>query len=54
MEKATQLALVKIRNSMTKESKRIKGSCLKEEKADIGKNRKDFEGKKSFLMTQEK
>ena len=31
--KASQLSLVKIRNSMTKASKRIKGSFLKAEKA---------------------
>ena len=33
---------------MTKESRRIKGSCLKEEKVDRGKSRKVFEGKKKF------
>ena len=46
--KASQLSLVKIINSMTKESKRIKGSFLKAEKADRGKSRKVFEGKKKF------
>ena len=34
--KASWISLVKIRNSMRKESRRIKGSCLKEEKADRG------------------
>ena len=29
MGKASQLSLVKIRKSMTKENRRIKGSCLK-------------------------
>ena len=29
MRKASQLALVKIRKSMTKENRRINGSCLK-------------------------
>ena len=48
MRKASQLALVKIRKSMTKESRRIKGSCLKAEKVDRGKSRKVFEGKKKF------
>ena len=37
--KASQLPLVKIRKSMTKERKRIKGSFLKE---DRGKSRKVF------------
>ena len=40
--KASQLSLVKIRNSMTKASKRIKGSFLKAEKAERGKSRKVF------------
>ena len=52
--KASQISLVKIRNSMTKESKRINGSFLKEEKADRGKAGKFFKERKSFLMTQEK
>ena len=34
--KASQLSLVKIRNFMTKASKRIKGSFLKAEKAKRG------------------
>ena len=33
---------------MTKASRRIKGSCLKEEKGDKGKSRKVFEAKKKF------
>ena len=33
---------------MTKASRRIKGICLKAEKADRGKSRKGFEGKKKF------
>ena len=45
---ASQLALVKIRKSMTKASRRIKGSCLKAEKAVTGKSMKVFEGKKKF------
>ena len=49
--KAIQLALVKIRKSMTKASRRIKGSCLKVEKADRGKSRKVFQkGGCSFLL----
>ena len=40
--KASQLSLVKIRKSMTKSSKRIKGSFLKAEKAKRGKSRKVF------------
>ena len=49
--KASQLSLVKIRKSMTKESKRIKGSILKVEKADRGKRRKVFQrGGCSFLL----
>ena len=48
MGKAIQLALVKIRKSMTKASRRIKGSCLKAEKADRGKSTKVFEGNKTF------
>ena len=49
--KASHLSLVKIRNSMTKVSKRIKGSFLKVEKADIGKSRKVFQrGGRSFLL----
>ena len=49
--KASQLSLVKIRKSMTKESKRIKGSFLKVEKVDRGKSRKVFQrGGHSFLL----
>ena len=40
--KSSQLSLVKIRNSMTKSSKRIKGSFLKSEKVERGKSRKVF------------
>ena len=40
--KASQLSLVKIRKSMTKESKRIKGSFLKVEKAERAKSGKVF------------
>ena len=43
MGKASQLALVKIRNSMTKSNRRINGSFLKSIKS-----RKVFEGKKKF------
>ena len=46
MGKDSQLALVKIRNSMKKPSRRIKGSFLK-----AGKFLKE---RKRFLMTQEK
>ena len=42
MGKACQLSLVKIRKSMTKARKRIKGSFLKEEKAERSKSRKIF------------
>jgi len=53
--KASKLSLVKIRKSMTKERKRIKGSFLKAEKAERGKSRKViFKERKSFLMSQEK
>ena len=54
--KASQLSLVKIRNSMTKARKRIKGSFLKAEKEERGKSRKVFffKERKSFLMSQEK
>ena len=48
MGKASQLYLVKVRKSMTKEKRRINGSCLKPEKAERGKSRKVFEGKKKF------
>ena len=49
--KASQISLVKIRNSMTKASMRIKGSFLKEEKADRGKIRKVFQrGGHTFLL----
>ena len=49
--KASQLALVKIRKSMTKASKRIKGSFLKAKKVDRGKSRKVFQrGGHSFLL----
>ena len=49
--KDSQLSLVKIRNSMTKASKRIKRSFLKEEKVDRGKRRKVFRrGGHSFLL----
>ena len=40
--KASKLSLVKIRKSMTKASKRIKGSFLKAEKAERGKSKKVF------------
>ena len=51
MGKASQLALVKIRNSMTKERRRIKGSWLKSEKANRGKSKKVFQrGGHSFLL----
>ena len=51
MGKASQLALVKIRKSMTKESWRIKGSFLKAEKAEKGKSRKLFQrGGHGFLL----
>ena len=40
--KGSQLSLVKIRKSMKKESKRIKGSFLKAEKVERGKSRKVF------------
>ena len=54
--KASQLSLVKIRNSMTKASKRIKGSFLKAEKEDRGKSRKVFQrgGHSSLLWISEK
>ena len=49
--KASQLALVKIRKSMTKESKRIQGSFLKLEKEVRGKIKKVFQrGGHSFLL----
>ena len=49
--KSSQLALVKIRKSMTKASNRIKGSFLREEKAERGKSRKLFQrGGYSFLL----
>ena len=49
--KASQLSLVKIRKSMTKTSKRIKGSFLKVEKVDRGKSMKLFQrGGFSFLL----
>ena len=49
--KVSQLSLVKIRNSMTKVSKRIKGSFLKAEKADRGKSKKSFQrGGHIFLL----
>ena len=55
MGKASQLALVKIRKSMTKASKRIKGSFLKAEKEDKGKSRKVFQrGGHSFLLWNSK
>ena len=40
--KASQLSLVKIRKSMTKERKRIKGSFLKEKKEERGECRNVF------------
>ena len=40
--KASQISLVKIRKSMTKSSKRIKGSFLKAKKAERGKSKKVF------------
>ena len=53
--KASQLSLVKIRMSMTRASKRIKGSFLKAEKVDIGKSRKVFQrGGGSFLLWSSK
>ena len=52
--KASQLSLVKIRKSMTKASKRIKGSFLKEEKQKEVKAGNFFKERKSFLMSQEK
>ena len=49
--KASQLSLVQIRKSMTKESTRIKGSFLKAKKADRGKIRKVFQrGGHIFLL----
>ena len=49
--KSSQLALVKIRKSMTKAKRRIKRSCLKAEKEDRGKSRKVFQrGGHSFLL----
>ena len=48
MGKASQLALVKIRKSMTKSNRRINGSCLKAKKSDRDKSGKVFEGKKKF------
>ena len=47
MGKASQLALVKIRKTMTKANRRIKGSCLNVEKIDRGKSRKYFKGEGS-------
>ena len=40
--KSSQLSLVKIRKSMTKASKRIKGIFLKAEKAERGKSMEVF------------
>ena len=40
--KASQLSLEKIRKSMTKARKRIKGSFLKAEKVERGQSRKVF------------
>ena len=40
--KVSKLSLVKIRKSMTKARKRIKGSFLKEEKVERSKSRKVF------------
>ena len=54
MEKASQLFLVKIKKSITKVSKRIKGSFLKAEKAEEVKAGTFFKESKSFLMSQEK
>ena len=51
MGKASQLSLVKIRKSMTKASKRIKGSFLKEEKQKEVKAGNFFKERKSFLMS---
>ena len=49
--KASQLSLVKLIKSMKKANKRIKGSFLKEEKADRGKSRKVFQrGGHNFLL----
>ena len=49
--KSSQLSLVKIRKSMIKESRIIKGSFLKAEKIDKGKRRKVFQrGGFSFLL----
>ena len=49
--KASQLSLVKIRKSMTKECKGIKGIFLKEEKVDRGKRKKVFQrGGHNFLL----
>ena len=55
MEKDSQLALVKIRKSMTKASKRIKGIFIKAKKADIAKSRKVFQrGGHIFLLWSSK
>ena len=49
--KSSQLSWVKIRMSMTKASRRIKGSFLKAEKVDRCKIRKAFQrGGRSFLL----
>ena len=51
MGEASQLSLVKLRKSMTKENKRIKGSFRKEKKEYRGKSRKLFQmGGRSFLL----
>ena len=53
--KASQISLVKIRKSMTKASRRIKGSFLKVEKVDKGKIRKVFQrGGRIFLLWRSK
>ena len=54
--KSSQLSLVKIRKSMTKASKRINRSFLKEENADGDKMRKVFqrEGHSFLFWSSEK
>ena len=51
MGKASRLAFIKIRKSVRKENRRIKGSSLKLEKEDRGKSRKVFQRRgHSFLL----
>ena len=52
MGKASHLALVEIRKSMTKENRRINGSCLKAVKIKHReKHESFFKERNSFLMT---